>query len=129
MANTITMYLKHQNDDLYYSMDNTNFSPLEVDTVTGIDTGDTMYFRLANNSNIEKINNINVNEDKGGGHNRAEIWEDKPKATDNTKTVYMGTIKSGLDNTPKYNGYTIRYKTAEGDKEKDPDIKQPKGGS
>lgn len=122
---TITMYLKHQNDDLYYSMDNTNFSLLEEDTVTGVDTGDTVYFRLANNSNIDKINSIKVNEDKGGNKNRAEIWEDNPSATDNTKTVFMGTIKTGLDSTPKFNGYTIKYKTADGDHEKDPDWEQP----
>jgi hypothetical protein len=122
---TITMYLKHQNDDLYYSMDDVKFAPLEEDTVTGIDTGDTMCFRLAKDSNIDKINSINVNEDKGGGKNRADIWEKKPKATDNTKTVYIGTIKSGLDKVPKFNGYTIKYKTADGDKEKDPDFEQP----
>lgn len=124
---TITMYLKHQNDDLYYSMDNVNFSPLEVDTVTGVNTGDTMEWRLADNS-IQKINSINVNEDKGGGKNRVDIWDEKPKATDNTKTVFAGTIKTGLDNVEKYNGYTIKYKTADGDKEKDPDIKQPDEG-
>jgi hypothetical protein len=125
---TITMYLKYQNDDLYYSMDNVNFNPLEVDTVTGVNTGDTVYFRLADNSNIDKINSIKVNEDKAGIKNRKEIWDQVPKATDNTKTVYMGTIKTGLDNVPKYNGYTIKYKTTDGDKEKDPDILQPDGG-
>jgi hypothetical protein len=122
----ITMYLKYQKDDLYYSMDNIKFSPLEEDTVTGADSGDSIYFRLAEDSNIDKIINIKVNEDKGGHRHRAEIWEDKPKATDNTKTVFMGTIKSGLDNKPKYNGYTIYYKTADGDKQKDPDIVIPK---
>lgn len=122
---TITMYLKHQNDDLYYSMDNVNFSPLEEETVTGVNTGDTVYFRLGANSNIDKINSININEDKAGNRNRSAIWDQAPQATDSTKTVYKGTIKSGLDNIPKYNGYTIKYKTADGDLEKDPEIKQP----
>lgn len=122
---TITMYLKYQNNDLYYSMDNVNFSPLEEDTVTGVNSGDTVYFRLGTNSNIDKINSININEDKAGNRNRAEIWDQAPRATDNSKTVFMGTIKNGLDNIPKYNGYTIKYKTADGDKEKDPDLEQP----
>ncbi|QSE99221.1 hypothetical protein [Fulvivirga lutea] len=122
---TITMYLKYQNDDLYYSMDNTNFSPLEEDTVTGVDTGDTVVWRLASNSNILKINNINVNETKGG-RKSTDIWETKPKSNDGGQS-FQGLIESGLDNTPKYNGYTIKYKTADGDKEKDPELKQPDG--
>lgn len=124
----ITMYLKHQNDDLYYSMDNVNFSPLEEDTVTGVDSGDTVYFRLANNSNIDRIVQIRVNENKGGQKNRVDIWDRKPSATDSTHTVFQGLIKSGLDNVPKFNGYTIKYKTTDGDKEKDPEVTQPKPG-
>lgn len=125
MSKKVTMYLKHQNDDLYYSMDNQNFKPLEETTVTGVDSGDIMQWKLAVDSNIEKINNIKVNEDKGGGKNRVDFWEQKPKATDSSQTVFAGTIKEGLDDKPKYNGYTIQYKTVDGDKEKDPDIKVP----
>ncbi len=119
---TITMYLKHDND-LLYSMDNVNFQSLEVDTVTGVNAGDTMRWVLANDSNIIKINNINVNEDKNGNRS-TDIWQVKPKSTDGGQTM-QGIVDPSLDETPKYNGYTIMYKTADGDKEKDPEIKQP----
>ncbi|MTI22020.1 hypothetical protein E1176_13395 [Fulvivirga sp. RKSG066] len=127
---TITMYLKHQNDDLYYSMDNVNFSPLEVDTVTGVDAGDEVFFRLAEDSNIEQIKKINVNESKAGEKqkNWQNIWETKPTAYNKTKDVFRGVIKADLDRVPKYNGYTIKYKTTEGDMEKDPEFEQPKDG-
>lgn len=129
MPKTVTMYLKHQNDDLYYSMDNRNFKPLEETTVTGADSGDIFQWKLAEGSNIEKINNIKVNEDKGGGKNRVDFWEQKPKAINKTKTIFEGSIKSGLDKEPKFNGYTIQYRTVDGEKEKDPDIKVPSGGT
>ena len=121
---TITMYLKHDND-LLYSMDNVTFRPLEVDTVTGVNAGDTMRWELAKDSNIKKINNINVNEDKNG-RKSTDIWKTKPKSTDGGQT-FEGVIDPSLDSKPKYNGYTIKYKTADGDKEKDPDILQPDG--
>ncbi|MDX1629341.1 MAG: hypothetical protein R3345_11615 [Fulvivirga sp.] len=124
MANTITMYLKYQNNDLYYSMDNVNFSPLEEDTITGVNTGDTVKWELAENSGIDKINGINVNETKSG-RKSVDIWETKPKNTDSSHNTYSGLIKSGLDNSEKFNGYTIKYKTSDGDKEKDPGITQP----
>jgi hypothetical protein len=120
---TITMYLKHQNDDLYYSMDNVTFNPLEEDTITGANTGDTVNWQLAADSNILKINNINVNESKNG-QKSSDIWQTKPKSTDGGQT-FSGLVESGLDSTPKFNGYTIKYKTVDGDKEKDPGIEQP----
>ncbi|HNP20086.1 MAG TPA: hypothetical protein PKL31_16730 [Fulvivirga sp.] len=120
---TITMYLKHDND-LLYSMDNVKFQPLEVDTVTGVNAGDTMRWELARDSNIIKINNINVNEDKNG-RKSTDIWQVKPKSTDGGQTM-QGIVDPSLDEKPKYNGYTIKYKTADGDKEKDPDLLQPR---
>jgi len=124
---TITIYLKYQKADLFYSADNVKFRRLEEDSIIGVDAGDTVYFKVSDDS-IEKINSIKVNEDKGGRKNRKEIWDQIPKAVDKTKKIYMGTIKRGLDNVPKYNGYTIKYKTADGDKEKDPEFEQPKDG-
>ncbi|MEQ8925100.1 MAG: hypothetical protein RLO81_04765 [Fulvivirga sp.] len=66
-----------------------------------------------------------MNETKGG-QKSTDIWETKPKSNDGSQS-FQGLIQSGLDDTPKFNGYTIKYKTADGDKEKDPSVRQPDG--
>ncbi|HNP20084.1 MAG TPA: tetratricopeptide repeat protein, partial [Fulvivirga sp.] len=59
---------------------------MEVDTVTGVNAGDTMRWELARDINIIKINNINVNEDKNG-RKSTDIWKVKPKSTDGGQTM------------------------------------------
>jgi len=121
---TITMYLKHQDDDLYYSMDNRKFKPLEEDTVTGVNAGDTVNWELAKDSGIRAIKKIAINESKNG-HKAADIWSTDPQPANRENTIFTGTVDKNLDDSPKFNGYTIYYKTVDGEKHKDPEIQQP----
>jgi hypothetical protein len=122
----VIMYLKHMNDDLYYCMNDRNgkYEPLEEDSVTGVDANWIVQWECADDS-ITKINNINVNENKGGGRNRGNIWAKKPKKANSSGTIFQGTVFAETPNPPMFDGYTIKYKTADGDKEKDPEMRIP----
>lgn len=130
----ITMYLKHMNDDLYYCMNDPNgrYQPLEENTVTGADGGWVVQWVCADDS-ITKINKINVNENKPKGNvegksaskNCGNVWAIKPKKVDTDGKVFQGTILPGTPNPPIFDGYTIKYTTKDGNKEKDPELQVP----
>lgn len=122
----ITMYLKYMSNDLYYCMNDPNgtYQPLQEDTLIVASPGWVVQWECADSS-IEKINNINVNQNKGGGKNYGNVWQTKPAKANSSGTIFQGTILSGSPTPPVYDGYTIKYKTSSGDKEKDPEIRYP----
>ena len=122
----VVMYLKHMKDDLYYCMNDPNgtYKTLEPDTVTGADGDWVVQWECADDS-IKKIIKINVNLSKDGGPSPENIWKSKPKKANSSGTIFQGKIKPGTPDPPIKDGYTIFYKTKDGDKEKDPTIQVP----
>ena len=126
---TVTIYLKYENGDLYYSMDNVSFSEMNESTVTGADPGDTVKWVCSDNS-IDKINNIKVNKNKSSGGNWKDIWSVKPKAQQGSNgRIFEGVLNDTQEpvSNPAINGYDINYKTQDGTiKDKDPIIQKPR---
>lgn len=123
----LIVYLKYMNNDLYYCLNDPDgtYKPLDEDTTFGVGSGWVVEWNCADGS-IEKINNIVVNETKAGtSRNWKDIWAVKPKKVNTAETIFQGTVKTGVPAPQEFNGYTIHYKTADGDKKKDPLLKQP----
>ncbi len=128
----ITIYLKYENDDLYYKTGSmTDFQPMTEKTIIGADKNQTMAWTCDfEGSNIDKIVSITSVAEKDGKRT-TDIWADnkKPREKNSSKRTFEATV--GPDGyskeNPAYYMYDIKYKPTGGrqDKDKDPGTRVP----
>lgn len=121
----VTINLIHKSDGLYYSVaPSEEYSKVQEDSAVGLISGQTIAWTCGDSS-IEKLIKIDVNKKKSGSKNWKDFWEDKPKATDNSKRTFEGKVnsQSASPTNREYNGYDIKYKTPDGqEKTVDPEV-------